>query len=63
MQLDKQKNKIETVIEKKEQTWLPEGKDEGSDKLGEWDWHTHTLLFIKQTTNQDLLYSTGNSTP
>ena len=34
----------------------------GGDKIGVWDEHTHTLLYVRQITNKDLLYSTGNST-
>ena len=32
----------------------------GADKLGDWD--IYTLLYIKQITNKNLLYSTGNPT-
>ena len=32
----------------------------GRDKLEDWD--IYTLLYIKQITNKDLLYSTENST-
>ena len=34
----------------------------GRDKLGVWDINIYTLLYIKQITNKDLLYSTGNYT-
>ena len=33
----------------------------GRDKLGGWDEHTHTTIY-KIDNQQDLLYSTGNST-
>ena len=36
------------------------GKHEGRDRPGVWDWHVHTTI-LKQITNKDLLYSTGNS--
>ena len=41
--------------------WLPGGKGEGGInwKIGT---DIYTLLYIKQITNKDLLYSTGNST-
>ena len=32
----------------------------GKDKLGDWV-DIYMLLYIKQITNKDLLYSTGNS--
>jgi len=32
----------------------------GRDKLGNWDGYTYILLYIKQITNKDLPYSTGN---
>ena len=37
------------------------GKGAGRDKL-EIGINIYTLLYIKQITNKDLLYSTGNST-
>ena len=37
-------------------------KGEGEINL-EIEIDRHTLLYIKQITNKDLLYSTGNSTP
>ena len=47
--------------------WLPKGKERG-DRLGGLDEHIHaiiykrTSLYIKQITNKDILYSTGNCT-
>ena len=40
--------------------WLPGGKGAGINREIEID--IYTLLYIKQITNKDLLYSTGNST-
>ena len=34
----------------------------GREKLGNWDWHINTTLYIKEIINNDLLYITGNST-
>ena len=48
------KTEIESQMQK---TQLPVGKD----KLGDWI-DICTLLYIKWVTNEDLLYSTGNST-
>ena len=31
------------------------------DKSGAWDEHANTLLYLRQITNKDLLFSTGNS--
>ena len=39
---------------------VTKGEREGN-KLGDWD-DISTLLYIKQITNKNLLYSTGNST-
>ena len=43
--------------------WLPGGMGGGGGGI---NWKTgvdiYTLLYIKQITNKDLLYSTGNST-
>ena len=41
--------------------WLPKGQRGESDKLGDGI-NIYTLLYIKQITNKDLLYSIGNST-
>ena len=47
--------------------WLPQGKERG-DKLGGLVEHIHAIiykttpLYIKQITNKDTLYSTGNCT-
>ena len=40
--------------------WLPGGRVRGGI---DWEFgaDTYTLLYLKQTTNKDLLYSTGNS--
>ena len=38
---------------------VTKGEREGN-KLGDWD-DISTLLYIKEITNKDLLYSTGNS--
>ena len=35
---------------------------QGWDELGDWNRHIYTLLCIKQITNENLLYSTENST-
>ena len=32
----------------------------GRDKLGIWDLHVYTNIYIKQVNNKDPLYSTGN---
>ena len=30
--------------------------------LGDWDWHAYTIdPLLKQVTNENILYSTGNS--
>ena len=35
----------------------------GWDELEGWDWHIYTIdTRYKQVTNENLLYSTGNST-
>ena len=47
------KNKL-TVI--RGETWR------GKDEPGAWDRHTHMLLYVRQITRKDLLYSTGNPT-
>ena len=40
--------------------WLPNKVERwGIDKLGVWDLHIHSTIYI---INKDLLYSTGNST-
>ena len=41
--------------------WLPKGKDVGGINQ-EFGINIYTLLYIKQITNRDLLYSTGNYT-
>ena len=46
----------------RKQTVLPKGKDEGVSQNQEFGINIDTLLFIKQITNKDQLYSTGNST-
>ena len=38
----------------KRNLWLPKGKTGGRDKLG---LNIYTLLYIRQITNKDLLYS------
>jgi len=37
------------------------GKGQGRDKLGVWDWHTHTTIY-KLDNQQRPTYSTENST-
>ena len=44
---------------RKKRTWLPKGKAHRA-KLEIWDQQIHTT-YIKQITNKDLLYSTGNN--
>ena len=34
---------------------------EGNGEL-DWDWHIYTLLYIKEITNESLLYNRGDST-
>ena len=53
------KTEIESQMQKTT-LWLPGGKGGGIN----WDIgiDIYTLLYIKQITNKDLLYSTGNST-
>ena len=42
--------------------WL-QGVEKGvMDELGDWGQCIYILLYIKQMTNKDLMYSTGNST-
>ena len=43
---------------------LPKGNNEEGEINQEFGMNIHTLLYIyiKQITNEDLLYSTGNST-
>ena len=54
------KTEIESQMQKTN-LWLPGGKG-----MGRTNWEigidVYTLLYIKQITNKDLLYSTGNST-
>ena len=42
--------------------WLPKGKRGGGGINWEFGINIHTLLYIKQKINKDILYSTGNST-
>ena len=42
--------------------WLPKGKRWGEEINQELEMNIHTLLYIRQITNKDILYSTGNST-
>ena len=46
----------------KKQSYDYQGGKGRMDKLEDWDWDRYTLLNIKQITNKDLLYRTGNST-
>ena len=46
---------------KKTNSWLPKGKAVWRINQ-EFDINIHTQLYIQQTTNKDLLYSTGNYT-
>ena len=57
--LKKYKTEIELQMQKTNLR-LPGGKV-GRDKLQDRDGH-YTLLYIKEITNKDPLYSTGNST-
>ena len=55
------RNKTETESQtQRKNLWLPQGKGGGGI-----DWEIgidmYTLLYLKQITNKDLLYSTGNS--
>ena len=54
------KTEIEPQMQKTN-LWLPRGKGQG-----EINWETgidiYTILYIKQITNKNLVYSTGNST-
>ena len=45
----------------REETYGSQGGKEGADKLGDWQWHMHTIIY-KTDTNKDLLYGTGSST-
>ena len=49
----------------KTNSWFPEGKGGGGVGIN-WkisiDTHIHTVLYIKQIINKNLLYSTGNCT-
>ena len=50
-----------TLIYKcRKQTWLS-GEEAGRDQLGDWT-DIYTLLYIKQVTGKNLIYSTENST-
>ena len=44
-----------------EQIYGPHGWKGKWDKLGDWDWHIHTTMYETDKTNDNLLYSTGNS--
>ena len=55
------KTEIESQIQKTNMITMG-GRGGRRDKLGDWDWHIHATIYIKQVTNKDLLYSTGNST-
>lgn len=35
-------------------------REEGEDKLEEFGINMYTILYVKQITNKDLLYSTGS---
>ena len=41
--------------------WLPGGREEGGIDW-EFGMNMYTMLSLKQITNKDVLYSTGNST-
>ena len=30
--------------------------------LGDWNWHTYTTVYTNEITNENLLYSAGDST-
>ena len=48
-----------SVTDLENKPMVTKGEREGN-KLGDWD-DISTLLYIKEITNKDLLYSTGNS--
>ena len=54
------KTRVESQMQKTN-LWLPEGKEEEGISQ-ETRINIYTLLCIKQITNKNLLYSTGNST-
>ena len=41
---------------------VTKGEMLGGDKSGAWGEHTHTLLYVRQVTNKDVLYNIRNST-
>ena len=49
--------KVLGIVPITEETAIDRGRERG--QLGAWD--EHTLLYIRQITNKDLLSSTGNS--
>ena len=49
-----------TDVENKLMVTNGESGGGGRDKLGDWDWHIHTVIY--KITNNNLLYSMGNST-
>ena len=56
------KAEIETQMQRTN-IWIPRGKGVCWDELGDWDWHIYTIdTMYKQITNENLLYSSGNST-
>ena len=46
----------------KSRVWLPEGKHGGGGINQEFRVNVYTLLYTKEITNKDFLYSTGKST-
>ena len=55
--------KTETGLQvSKANVWLPKGKCSGGGISQELGVNIHTLLYIRQIGNKDLLHSTGNPT-
>ena len=48
--------KKEAELQTSKRNTLPKGNSGGQERLS-----THTLLYIKQKPNEDLLHTTGNS--
>ena len=57
----KREREINLFSKQKQILWLPKGK-EGRRINWEFGINRYTLRYVKQITNKDLLYSTGNST-
>ena len=55
------KTKTETDSQtQKTNLWLPKGKGSGGGINQEYGIERYILLYVKQISNKDLLYSTGN---